>query len=64
MKETKTLNVIMTCQAVYYSTIEVPSDLSLEEAKEYAEKHADNIPITFLSRVPDSDELLLDSCSF
>ena len=34
--KTKTLNVTCSCMATYNSSIEVPADMSLEDAIEYA----------------------------
>ena len=40
----KRLNVTVQCMAVYNSSIEVPDNMTLEEAIEYAKKHLDEIP--------------------
>lgn len=37
----KRLNVTVTCMAVYCSGIDVPDEMTLEEAIEYAKKHID-----------------------
>ena len=42
-KNTRTLNVSVECMAVYNSSIEVPSGLTLEEAVRYAKRHLDVI---------------------
>ena len=43
--KTKTLNVTCSCMATYNSSIEVPADMSLEDAIEYAKEHIDEIDI-------------------
>ena len=40
----KRLNVTIQCLAVYCSGIDVPDDMSLEEAIEYAKEHIKEIP--------------------
>lgn len=55
--KTKRLNVAATCMAVYNSSIDVPADLSLEEAIQYAKDHIDEIPIGELEYISDSDQL-------
>ena len=63
MKKRK-LNVTVQCLAVYNSSIEVPADMSEEEAIEYANEHLDEIPLETLEYVSDSDELDEENCSF
>lgn len=60
----KKLNVTVQCMAVYNSSIEVPDDMTLEEAIEYANRHLDEIPLGELEYVSDSDELDEDNCDF
>ena len=61
----KTLNVTIVCQAVYNSHINVPDEMTLEEAVEYAKKHLDECDIeTELEYISDSDELDEDNCDF
>lgn len=60
----KTLNVTVQCMAVYNSSIEVPDDMSLEEAIEYAKNHLDEIPLEELEYVSDSDTLDEENCDF
>lgn len=60
----KTLNVTVQCMAVYNSSIEVPDDMSLEEAIKYAKNHLDEIPLGELKYVPDSDALDEENCDF
>lgn len=55
--QTVTLNVKVWCQASYDATIQVPSELSLEEAVEYAKDHIDEIPLGSLEYLPCSDEI-------
>lgn len=60
----KKLNVTVQCMAVYNSSIEVPDDMTLEEAIEYAKGHLDEIPCSELEYVSDSDELDEENCDF
>lgn len=60
----KRLNVTVTCMAVYNSSIEVPDEMSLEEAIEYAKEHIDEIPLGEMEYVPNSDELEEHNCDF
>lgn len=60
----KRLNVTVTCMAVYCSGIDVPNEMTLEEAIEYAKKHIDEIPIGELEWISDSDEIDEENCDF
>ena len=60
----KRLNVTVTCTAVYCSGIDVPDEMTLEEAIEYAKKHIDEIPIGELEWISDSDEIDEENCDF
>lgn len=60
----KTLNVTIQCMAVYNSNIEVPEEMTLEEAIEYAKNHLNEIPLTELEYVDDSDILDEENCDF
>ena len=60
----KTLNVTIQCMAVYNSSIEVPEEMTLEEAIEYAKNHLNEIPLEELEYVNDSDILDEDNCDF
>ena len=61
----KTLNVTIVCQAVYNSHIDVPDEMTLEEAIEYAKKHLDECNIeTELEYISDSDVLDEGNCDF
>lgn len=60
----KTLNVTIQCMAVYNSSIEVPEEMTLEEAIEYAKNHLNEIPLEELEYVADSDILDEDNCDF
>jgi hypothetical protein len=60
----KRLNVTVTCMAVYCSGIDVPDEMALEEAIEYAKKHIDEIPIGELEWISDSDEIDEENCDF
>lgn len=60
----KRLNVTIQCMAVYNSSIEVPEEMTLEEAIEYAKNHLNEIPLEELEYVADSDVLDEDNCDF
>lgn len=60
----KRLNVTVTCMAVYCSGIDVPDEMTLEEAIEYAKKHIDEILIGELEWISDSDEIDEENCDF
>ena len=60
----KRLNVTVQCMAVYNSSIEVPDDMTKEEAIKYANQHLDEIPCGELEYVSDSDELDEENCDF
>lgn len=60
----KTLNVTVQCMAVYNSSIEVPDDMTLKEAIEYAKDHLDEIPCGELDYISNSDELDEENCDF
>lgn len=63
--KTKTLNVTCNCMATYNSSIEVPADMSLEDAIEYAKEHIDEIDIdTPLEYLGGSDSIDEDNCEF
>lgn len=58
------LNVTIECLAIYNSSIMVPSELTFEEAIEYAKKHIAEIPLGTLEYVSDSDNLDVENCDF
>ena len=60
----KRLNVTVECMAVYNSSIEVPEEMTFEEAIEYAKNHLDEIPLGELEYVSDSDTLDEENCDF
>lgn len=60
----KRLNVTIQCMAVYNSSIEVPEEMTLEEAIEYAKNHLNEIPLEELEYVDDSDILDEENCNF
>lgn len=63
--KTRTLNLTVKCQASYSSRIEVPADLTLNEAIEYAKQRLDEVPIEgHLEYVSGSDVLDIDNCDF
>lgn len=60
----KRLNVTVQCMAVYCSSIDVPDEMTLEEAIEYAKDHINEIPLGAMEYVSDSDELDEENCDF
>ena len=60
----KKLNVTVQCMAVYNSSIEVPDNMSIEEAVEYAKRHINEIPLGELEYISNSDELDEECCEF
>lgn len=60
----KRLNVTVQCMAVYNSCIEVPDDMTIEEAIKYAKEHLNEIPCGELEYISDSDELDEENCDF
>lgn len=60
----KKLNVTVTCMAIYNSYIEVPDDMNIKEAVQYAKEHISDIPLGVLEYTPDSDELDEENCDF
>lgn len=60
----KTLNITAQCLAVYNSSIEVPFDMSLEEAVQYAKDHIDEVSIRELEYISDSDQIDEENCCF
>lgn len=61
----KKFNVSIQCLATYTSSIEVPDDMTLEEALEYAKEHIDEIPIkSGLEYISDSDQVDEENCYF
>ena len=60
----KTLNITAQCLAVYNSSIEVPFDMSLEEAVQYAKDHIDEISIGEFEYISDSDQIDEENCCF
>lgn len=60
----KKLNVTVTCSCIYNSSIEVPDNMSLDEAIKYAHNHLMQIPLDDLEYINDSDDLVEDCCNF
>ena len=61
----KTLNVTIVCQAAYNSHINVPDEMTLEEAIKYAKEHLNECTIeTELEYISDSDMLDEENCEF
>lgn len=59
----KKLYVTITAVAIYNSFIDIPDDMTLEEAIKYAKQHMDDIPLGRLEYVGDSD-LIEEQCFF
>ncbi len=59
----KTLNVTVICKAVYNSSIEVPDDMTLEEAIDYAKEHTDEIHTGEMEWISDI-EIDEENCDF
>lgn len=63
--KTKTLHISMAYTFVGDTSIEVPANMTLEEAFEYARDHIDEIPVAANAEyVPDSDDFEIDDCDF
>ena len=61
----KRLDITVNCMAVYNSFIDVPDDMDIDEAIEYAKEHLSDVPIPEgLEWVPDSDVLDEENCEF
>ena len=60
----KTLNVVVLCEAWFQSEIQVPDDMTLDEAIDYAKDHIDEIKRGDLTYVPFSGELSEEECEF
>lgn len=58
----KTLRVVGTYKSIFVSDIDVPDDLSFEEAIEYAEAHMDVVMSNTLKEHRDNVELKKDLC--
>lgn len=63
-KNTKRLHLTIQCMAVYESGIDVPADMSLEEAIAYAKQHLKDVPLGAMEYVQDSDVLDEENCDF
>ena len=61
--ETKRLAVTMFCDAIYYSSLDVPKEMTLDEAIAYAKAHTNDIPLGTLEYVQDT-ELDEANCDF
>ena len=59
----KTLNVTVNCIGVYNSSIQVPDDMTIDEAIKYASKHLDLIPMRQVEWVG-SASLDEENCDF
>ena len=56
------LNVTVYCKAVYNSGIEVPDNMSLEDAIQYARENLDKIPVGVMEYIANSDVLDEENC--
>ena len=59
----KTLNVTVNCIGVYNSSIQVPDEMTIDEAIVYASNHMDLIPMGEVEWVGDVN-LDEDNCDF
>lgn len=62
--ETKRLNLTIICKAVYNSSIDVPIDMTLEQAIAYADEHLDEVSLGPLKYIWGSDKLDEENCDF
>lgn len=62
--ETKRLNLTIICKAVYNSGIDVPVDMTLEQAIAYANKHLDEVNLGPLEHIRGSDKIDEGNCDF
>lgn len=60
----KKLNVTVICSAYYNSSIQVPGEMSLDEAIKYAKTNIDKIPLGEMEYISDSDILDEENCNF
>lgn len=60
----KKLKVSAICRCWYTSSIEVPDEMTIEEAIEYAKENIDIIPLGDLEYISNSDELDEELCEF
>lgn len=60
----KKLNLTIQCMAVYNSSIDVPDEMEIDEAIEFAKAHLDEAPLGTLEYVRDSDILDEENCDF
>lgn len=58
------LYLTITCEAAYTSSINVPDDMCLEEAIEYAKQHIKEVPLGVLEWIEDSDQIDEENCDF
>lgn len=61
---TRRLHLTIQCMAIYDSGIDVPVEMSLADAIEYAKAHLKEVPLGVLEYVRDSDVLDEDNCDF
>ena len=61
---TRRLNLTVQCMAIYQSGIDVPYDMSFEDAIAYAKQNLHKVPLGVLEYVSDSDVLDEENCDF
>lgn len=62
--ETKRLNLTVFCKAVYNSGIDVPVDMTFEQAIAYANEHLDEVGLGPLEYIRGSDKIDEENCDF
>lgn len=62
MKKKRQLNVRVICKCYYNSTLMVPANLTEEEAIEYAKKHLNEVYVTKLEYIDNTDVLDNENC--
>lgn len=64
MKTTKKLHLTINCQAVYEGSMDVPIEMTFEDAITFARKNIESVPLGPLTYISGSDELDVDNCDF
>lgn len=59
--KTKTMSFSVQCSAIYGASLEIPADMSYEDAVRYAQEHLVKVPLAELEYITDSDILLEDT---
>lgn len=60
----KRLHLTIQCMAIYESGIDVPDEMDIEDAIEYAKKNLKDVPLGVMEYVSGSDVLDEDNCDF